>query len=66
MKFVLTGGNVQDLGNIDGINQWQVISNDESTNRTELLINIDEVEKYSGVVGYGGKYKLLNSKWKTF
>ncbi|CAG9815087.1 unnamed protein product [Phaedon cochleariae] len=59
------GGNVAKLGKIDGINQWNVISKNETTKRTELLINIDEVNGYSGILGYEGRYKLLNGSFRN-
>lgn len=56
------GGNPEDLGTIDGINQWEVISQNQTTKRNEILLNIEDEEKFSGILGYGGQYKLLNGK----
>lgn len=53
---------MRDLGDIDGKNQWNVISKKETTERTEILLNIDEVENQSGILGYNGRFKLLNGK----
>lgn len=61
----MIGGNTKDLGNIDGINQWNIISKNEKTKKEEILLNIDEVEETSGIIGFKGKYKLLNGNVKT-
>ncbi|CAG9855683.1 unnamed protein product [Phyllotreta striolata] len=58
------GGNVEDLGNIDGIDQWDAISKNEPTNRSTILISIDDLNGYSGILGYDGRYKLLNGSFK--
>nr|CAH7742794.1 unnamed protein product [Callosobruchus chinensis] len=58
------GGDVSKLGKIDGINQWDVLSRNIPTNRSEILLNIDEVENHSGVLGYNGRYKLINGTLK--
>lgn len=63
--YSAAGGNVSNLGDIDGIDQWEVISGNVSTKRTEILINIDEESGYSGVLGYGGRYKLLNGSFSN-
>ncbi|XP_057664046.1 arylsulfatase B-like [Diorhabda carinulata] len=63
--YRVAGGDVDKLGNIDGIDQWDTISGNAPTNRTEILINIDETSGYSGVIGYGGRYKLLNGSFSN-
>ncbi|KAG5885842.1 hypothetical protein JTB14_032037 [Gonioctena quinquepunctata] len=63
--YYAAGGEMEKLGKIDGINQWNTISRNKTTNRNEILINIDEVNGYSGMLGYGGQYKLLNGSWKN-
>ncbi|KAF5291764.1 hypothetical protein FQA39_LY14252 [Lamprigera yunnana] len=45
--------------NIDGINQWDTLINNAPNTRKEILLNIDEVENFSGIIGEGG-FKLLN------
>lgn len=55
---------MSDLGDIDGINQWDVISKNESTQRKEILLNINEVENHSGILGYNGRYKLINGRYE--
>ncbi|XP_050499984.1 arylsulfatase B-like isoform X1 [Diabrotica virgifera virgifera] len=57
------GGDIRNLGKIDGFNQWEVISKNKTTKRTDLLINIDDVNHYSGILGYNGRYKLLNGSF---
>ncbi|XP_023312068.1 arylsulfatase B-like [Anoplophora glabripennis] len=58
------GGNVSELGDIDGINQWDVISKNLTTTRTEILLNIDEFENQSAILGYEGQYKLVNGTYQ--
>ncbi|RZF33211.1 hypothetical protein LSTR_LSTR009756 [Laodelphax striatellus] len=41
--YAMTGGVVQDLGEIDGVNMWPMISEDVPSPRTELLHNIDDI-----------------------
>lgn len=60
MYVFYIGGDVSDLGNIDGMNQWNAISKNAQTSRTNILLNIDELESQSGIIGYKGRYKLLN------
>nr|UNO37555.1 sulf3 [Psylliodes affinis] len=58
------GGNVKDLENIDGIDQWNVISKNKTTKRSHILLNIDDQNGYSGILGFDGRYKLLNGSFK--
>nr|UNO37550.1 sulf3a [Psylliodes dulcamarae] len=58
------GGNLTDLGKIDGTDQWNVISNNKTTERSHILLNIDERLGYSGILGFDGRYKLLNSSFR--
>ncbi|CAL1279724.1 unnamed protein product [Larinioides sclopetarius] len=41
--YTLIGGNVEDLGSIDGINMWQALLNDAPSPRTEILQNLDPI-----------------------
>lgn len=41
--YKLAGGNISEIADIDGIDQWSTISKAEKTKRESLLINIDEV-----------------------
>ncbi|KAK9872814.1 hypothetical protein WA026_019598 [Henosepilachna vigintioctopunctata] len=58
--YSLAGGNITSLKKTDGVDQWLSISQNKPSKRKNILINIDEVKLYSGVIGYGGRYKLLN------
>lgn len=51
------GENTNDL-KLDGINQWNTLMQNGESNRTEVLINIDEVENWSGIIFDG--LKLIN------
>nr|XP_023027990.1 arylsulfatase B-like [Leptinotarsa decemlineata] len=61
--YHIAGGDTKALGKIDGKNQWNTISRNDTTKRTDILLNIDEVNGYSGMLGYGGQYKLLNGSY---
>ncbi|KAI4454939.1 arylsulfatase [Holotrichia oblita] len=58
--YKAAGGDPDNLGEIDGINQWETILKEEPTKREELLINIDEVENHVGMLSYQGRYKYIN------
>ena len=49
-----------DLGDIDGINQWNAIDGSGNSNRTGFLINIDQIAKNSAI--RQGKWKLLQGE----
>ena len=53
------GGDPETLGTIDGINQWDTLSKNLSTKRTEVLLNINEVENASAIITNNGRYKFL-------
>ncbi|XP_026467511.1 arylsulfatase B-like [Ctenocephalides felis] len=55
------GANIS-LENIDGLDLWQALSEDEASPRTQILLNIDDVYRQAAVID--GKYKLL--KGNTF
>ncbi|XP_015608401.1 arylsulfatase B [Cephus cinctus] len=55
--YSLAGGDVNDLGDIDGLDQWSAISLAENSARESLLINIDDAVNLRGVVS--GKFKLI-------
>ncbi|KAJ8933775.1 hypothetical protein NQ314_013811 [Rhamnusium bicolor] len=58
------GGDVRNLGNIDGVNQWPSISQNLTTKRTEILLNIDEALNASAILGYEGRYKLVSGTYQ--
>ncbi|XP_075212507.1 arylsulfatase J-like isoform X2 [Lycorma delicatula] len=47
--FSAAGGDVKELGVIDGINQWKVFSEGASSLRNEILHNIDEITGYAAI-----------------
>ncbi|KAK5638660.1 hypothetical protein RI129_012955 [Pyrocoelia pectoralis] len=57
--YSAAGGDLDDLGMIDGISQWDAI-NDEISARTNVLVDIDEVYSRFAFVGHSGRYKLIN------
>ncbi|XP_018322397.1 arylsulfatase B-like [Agrilus planipennis] len=58
--YEAAGGDVNTLGNLDGVSQWETLTKTKPSPRNEILINIDEVNGTSAIIGYGGKYKLVN------
>ncbi|CAL1528370.1 unnamed protein product [Lymnaea stagnalis] len=53
----IAGGDVSVLGNIDGIDQWKSISENEETSRQEVLLNIDPVMKHEALIV--GDFKII-------
>ncbi|CAH1110980.1 unnamed protein product [Psylliodes chrysocephalus] len=51
------GGDSSQIYNIDGITQWRALSEDETSNRTEILHNIDDI--YGNAAVTSGSWKLL-------
>jgi len=52
------GGNVSELAtNLDGIDQWSSISTNQTSTRTRLIVNIDEVMKNAAI--RDGDWKLV-------
>lgn len=60
INFESLGGNVNNLGQIDGVNQWNSLINNGKSGRSSLLINIDEVQHSAGLIGENGRYKIIN------
>ncbi|XP_048514447.1 arylsulfatase B-like isoform X2 [Athalia rosae] len=58
--YSVAGGNVTDLGEIDGVNQWPALRDGSASRRNSLLLNIDEATKVAG--GIFGKFKLLKGR----
>ncbi|KAF2898704.1 hypothetical protein ILUMI_07479 [Ignelater luminosus] len=58
--YAAGGGNVEDLGPIDAINQWQLLTQNTRTKRSEALLHLDEVRFTAGYITDYGRYKLIN------
>lgn len=60
--YAAAGGDVKNLGNIDGKNLWPMFTskNNEPAKRDSLPLNIDEVLKFEGILSGDGRWKLLN------
>lgn len=48
---------------IDGIDQWKVLTENLTSSRTEILINIDEVKNSSTIIGNNGRHKLIQGEY---
>lgn len=55
--YSAAGGDLKDLGKIDGIDQWRVLSEGQGHGREKLLLNIDEVMITEGAIY--SRFKLL-------
>lgn len=55
--YSIAGGDVRDLGEIDGIDQWCMLNGSLPSARDRLLLNIDEVSKTEGAIYK--QFKLL-------
>lgn len=58
--YSAAGGDLKDLGEIDGIDQWRLLSEGHGRGRDKLLLNIDEVQKTEGAIY--SRFKLLRGK----
>merc|ERR1712168_846749 len=58
--YSAAGGSVKDLGDIDGLDMWNALSEDTASPRSGLLHNIDDSEP-SAAMRYGD-YKLIQGK----
>lgn len=56
MKSLVLGGNVENLGKIDGVDQWTSLINMLEPVRSTVLINIDERR---------GEEALIFDRWKV-
>ncbi|XP_025421961.1 arylsulfatase B-like isoform X2 [Sipha flava] len=54
--YTAAGGNVEDLGQIDGVNQWTSLTNTSEQMRSKILININEKI---------GEEALIFKQWKV-
>ncbi|XP_076623888.1 arylsulfatase B [Colletes latitarsis] len=59
--YSAAGGDLKDLGEIDGIDQWRVLSEGIGRGRDKLLLNIDEVFKTEGAIY--SRFKLLRGSF---
>ncbi|XP_047110645.1 arylsulfatase B-like [Schistocerca piceifrons] len=55
--YAAAGGDVSNLGDIDGINVWESLSDDTPSNRTQVLHNIDDI--YGNAALTDGDWKLV-------
>lgn len=55
--YAAAGGNVSELGHIDGVNQWPYLSRGARHQREEILLNIDELAGTEAAIYK--KYKLI-------
>ncbi|XP_076665852.1 arylsulfatase B [Andrena cerasifolii] len=55
--YSAAGGDLKDLGEIDGVDHWHVLSDGHGYGRDKLLLNIDEASKTEGAIYR--RFKLL-------
>ncbi|XP_024878388.1 arylsulfatase B-like [Temnothorax curvispinosus] len=55
--YAAAAGDLTDLGEIDGVNQWRMLNDGYPIVRDKLLLNIDEISKTEGAIYK--QYKLL-------
>ena len=48
--YSAAGGNIADLGELDGIDQWSTIRDDKEDSREFVLVNIDEKENTEAAI----------------
>ena len=58
--IVVTGSAFGNASNIYGVNQWDTISKVHSSERTEVLVNMDEINNVAAVID--GDYKYIQGK----
>jgi len=54
--YIFLGGNFEDLGQIDGVDQWKSLTETSKHMRSMILINIDETS---------GEEALIFNHWKV-
>ncbi|XP_022920197.2 arylsulfatase J-like [Onthophagus taurus] len=57
--YSAAGGNLKNLGQLDGINQLDVLMYNKKTKRKEVLINIEDVSGSAAIIRENGRYKLI-------
>ncbi|XP_014477303.1 PREDICTED: arylsulfatase B-like [Dinoponera quadriceps] len=60
--YSAAGGDLKDLGEIDGVDQWRMLSEGHPEVRQTLLLNIDEVSKTEGAIYKS--FKLLRGSFE--
>lgn len=55
--YNLAGGDIHDLGDVDGLDMWDTLSNATESPRKEILHNIDPMGGYSAL--RFGDWKLI-------
>lgn len=55
------GGEVKDLGDIDGVDMWQSLIHNEPSPRSEVLLNIDNKNGVAGIISKNFKLLKLNT-----
>ena len=58
--YLLIGGKVSDLPNIDGVDLWSSLSNDQDSPRNLMLHNIDESRHIAAL--RVGDWKMVKGK----
>ncbi|KAM7294977.1 arylsulfatase B-like [Ixodes scapularis] len=61
--YSLAGGNIADLGVIDGLDMWEALSQDLPSPRREMLINFDSVDGTAALLS--GDFKLVVNSYKN-
>ena len=64
--YSVAGGDLRDLGSIDGVNQWDVLSIGTGNVRDRLLLNIDEVTKTEAAIFQRFKLVRGNNFYSSF
>lgn len=59
--YSAAGGDPNDLGKIDGFDQWRLLSEGRGGGRDKILLNIDEVLKTEGAIY--SRFKLLRGNY---
>lgn len=55
--YSAAGGKIEDLGEIDGVDQWETLKNGKPSPRKNMLVNIDEMRGWESAIM--GEYKLI-------
>ncbi|KAJ8680582.1 hypothetical protein QAD02_016369 [Eretmocerus hayati] len=55
--YSIAGGDLRHIHNIDGLDQWSMITSGSESKRRDLLLNIDEARGMEGAIS--GNYKLI-------